>query len=113
MCVADQALASGSSISVIEILRGVSPLLGTAQIVPAGISGLCAAVTTGILLSRIPRYIMAVALLAFCVGNVLLSTMPVALMYWLQAFLAIVIAPRGMTMSFPAATIILSDFMPI
>lgn len=97
----------------IEILRGISPLLGTAQIVPAGISGFCAAVTTGILLSRIhPGYIMAVALLAFCVGNILFATMPVAQTYWLQAFLSIIIAPWGMDMSFPAATIILSDFMP-
>ena len=32
--------------------------------------------------------------------------------YWLNAFLSIIIAPWGMDMSFPAATVILSDSMP-
>ena len=96
-----------------EILRGLSPLVVSAQIVPAGISGLCAAITTGILLSRLhPSYIMTFAMLAFCTGNILFATMPVAQSYWLQAFFSIIITPWGMDMSFPAATIILSDYMP-
>ena len=96
-----------------EVLRGHSPLLVSAQIVPAGISGLCAAVTTGILLSRLhPAYIITFAMLAFCVGNILFATMPLNQTYWLQAFFAIMITPWGMDMSFPAATIILSNFMP-
>ena len=96
-----------------EVLRGFSPLLVTAQIVPAGISGLCAAVTTGILLSQLhPSYIMSFAMLAFCVGNILLATMPVSQTYWLQTFFSVIVTPWGMDMSFPAATIILSNFMP-
>ena len=96
-----------------EILRELSPLVVTAQVVPAGISGLCAAVTTGFLLSRLhPSYIMACAMLAFCVGNALFATMPVAQTYWIQAFLSIIVTPWGMDMSFPAGTIILSDYMP-
>ena len=96
-----------------EVLRRFSPLLVSAQIVPAGISGLCAAVTTGILLSRLhPSYIMSMAMLAFCVGNILLATMPVGQTYWLQTFFSTIVTPWGMDMSFPAATIILSDFMP-
>ena len=66
----------------LENLRGASPLAGTAQIAPAGISGLCAAVATGFLLSRLhPGYIMAFAMLAFCAGNILFATMPVSQMY--------------------------------
>lgn len=66
----------------LENLRGASPLEGTAQIAPAGISGLCAAVATGFLLSRLrPGYIMAFAMLAFCAGNILFATMPVSQMY--------------------------------
>ena len=66
----------------IENLRGVSPLFGTAQVVPAGISGLCAAVATGFLLSRLPPgYIMAFSMLAFCAANILFATMPVSQMY--------------------------------
>ena len=97
----------------VETLRGVSPLLGTAQIVPAGISGLFAALTTGYLLSRAPpSTIMSAALLAFFTGNTLLATMPVTQTYWLQTFFSILITPWGMDMSFPAGTVILSDFMP-
>ena len=66
----------------LENLRGASPLMGTAQIVPAGISGLCAAVATGFLLSRLhPGYIMTFSMLAFCAGNILFATMPVSQMY--------------------------------
>ena len=97
----------------IENLRGVSPLLGTAQVIPAGISGLLAALTTGHLLSHVPAStIMLAALLAFFTANTLLATMPVAQTYWLQAFFSIIIGPWGMDMSFPAGTVILSDFMP-
>ncbi|MCJ1305043.1 Low affinity NH4+ transporter [Hypocenomyce scalaris] len=95
-----------------EVLRMLTPLNAAAQMVPVGISGFCAAVTTGFLLSRLPTpYIMAIALTAFCVGNILLATMPVDQIYWTQTFLALIITPWGMDMSFPAATIILSDFV--
>ena len=81
--------------------------------IPTGISGLCAAVTTGFLLSRMRAdYIMTIALLAFCIGNVLVATAPVSQTYWLQTFLSLVITPWGMDMSFPAGTLILSDTMP-
>ena len=91
-------------------LRGYSPLSITAQASPSGISGAIAALLTGYMLSRIrTAYIMVMAMVGFCVGNVLLATMPVDQTYWIQAFLAVVITPFGMDLSFPAATIILSD----
>ncbi len=46
---------------------------------------------------------------AFCVGNILLATMPVHQIYWKQTFISLIITPWGMDMSFPAATILLSD----
>ncbi len=85
-------------------------MTAAAQAIPAGISGLCAAVTTGFLLSRLqPSLIMCVALLAFCVGNILVATQPISQSYWIQTFLSFVVTPWGMDMSFPAATLILSD----
>ena len=97
----------------LENLRHVTPLLGAAMIVPTGVSGFCAALTTGYVLSRIPTsVVMVIALLAFCVGNVLLATSPVGQTYWAQTFLTAIITPWGMDMSFPAATIILSDLVP-
>ena len=94
-------------------LRHVSILTGAAQVVPAGISGLCAAMTTGFILSRVPTsMVMAMAMLPFCVGNILLATMPVHQTYWAQAFVSIIVTPWGMDMSFPAATIVLSNLVP-
>lgn len=91
-------------------LRGLSPLLATAQISPLAISGCVAAIMTGYLLSRVrPAIIMAVALCAFLVGNILVGTAPVDQTYWGQVFVCLLIIPFGMDMSFPAATVILSN----
>ncbi|MCJ1232576.1 hypothetical protein MMC14_000529 [Varicellaria rhodocarpa] len=96
-----------------QLLRHNSALVSSAQMVPCAISGLCAAITTGILLGRVrAAYIMAFAMTCFCVGNILLATQPIGQTYWIQTFLAIVITPWGMDMSFPAATIILSNYVP-
>ena len=94
-------------------LRHLTPLGATAQIIPAGPSGVCAALSTGYILSRVPTsLVMVFAMLAFCVGNILLATMPVGQTYWIQTFLSVIITPWGMDMSFPASTIILSDLVP-
>lgn len=91
-------------------LRGLSPLLATAQISPLVISGCVAAIMTGYLLSRVrPAVIMCVALCAFLIGNVLIGTAPVEQTYWAQTFVCTLIIPFGMDMSFPAATVILSN----
>jgi Na+/melibiose symporter-like transporter len=60
------------------------------------ISGLVAAVTTGLLLQRLgPGLIMLGAMGAFCVGNLILATMPVGQTYWAQTFVAVVVMPWG------------------
>jgi hypothetical protein len=91
-------------------VRGLSPLLATAQISPLAISGCVAAILSGFLLSRIrPALIMAMAMCAFLVGNILIGTAPVDQTYWAQTFVCTIIIPFGMDMSFPAATVILSN----
>jgi len=87
-----------------EVLRRSSPLSATAQYVPIGVSGFCAAVTNGILLSRVRSgYITVLAsMTAFALGAILIA----------QLFVAIIIMPWGMDMSFPAATVILSNDVP-
>lgn len=93
-----------------EELRGASPLLATAWICPVAIFGAAASVTTGILLGRLrPAWVMTIALTAFTVGIILVATAPVGQSYWAQAFVCTIIIPCGMDMSFPAATLILSD----
>lgn len=90
--------------------RGISPLLTAAQFSPVVISGALAAVVVGLLLHRVgPPLIMTLALLAFMVGNILMALCPVDQTYWGQTFVSFIIMPWGMDMSFPAATIILSN----
>lgn len=91
-------------------LRGASPLLGTAYFVPVVISGGIAAVVVGLLLHRIgPPLVMTGALVAFTAGSILMATCPVDQTYWAQTFVGFVVTPWGMDMSFPAATLILSN----
>ncbi|ORY19177.1 major facilitator superfamily-domain-containing protein [Clohesyomyces aquaticus] len=93
-----------------QVLRLGSPLLASAWISPVAISGVGAAVATGYLLSRIkPAWVMAMALTMFTVGAIIIATAPVDQSYWVQAFVCTVIMPWGMDMSFPAATVILSN----
>ena len=97
----------------LEKLRGLSPLLGSAQFSPVAISGPCAAIVTGLLMNRIPTtMVMTLALLAFTTGLVLVATMPVHQTYWAQTFVSLIVMPWGMDMSFPAATLILSESVP-
>ena len=96
-----------------EVLRGVSPLICAAWFVPISISGAIAAVTTGALLGRVkPAWMMTAALTAFTVGAILIATAPVHQTYWVQSFICTIVMPWGMDISFPAATLILSDAVP-
>jgi MFS family permease len=93
-----------------QVLRGASPLLATAQFSPVVPSGCIAAVVTGLVIGRIgPPPVMMIALTAFTIGTVLIMTAPVDQTYWAQFFVSQIITPWGMDMSFPAATLILSD----
>ena len=94
----------------LQILREDTPLLAVAHICPVAITGALASVTTGILLGRLrPAWVMMIALTAFTVGVVLVATAPVDQTYWAQTFVCTIIIPVGMDMSFPAATLILSN----
>ena len=93
-----------------ETLRGASPLQAALWAAPVAISGGLASVTTGFLLGRLrPAWVMTIALTAFTVGTILIATAPVGQSYWAQSFVCTIIIPWGMDMSFPAATLILSD----
>ncbi|KAL6856633.1 MFS general substrate transporter [Trichoderma novae-zelandiae] len=98
---------------IVEEIRGHSPLEGSAQFSAAAVSGACAAFTTGLILGRIrPSYVMFMAMTAFTVGGILVATVPAHQIYWAQTFVSVVVMPWGMDMSFPAATIILSEALP-
>ncbi|KIW35223.1 uncharacterized protein PV07_01930 [Cladophialophora immunda] len=97
----------------LELERGQSILLSAAQLVPTALSGCMAAITTGLLIAKMqPGWIMLISISAFLTGMILLATMPVHQTYWAQTFVATVITPWGMDMSFPSGNIVLSDHMP-
>ncbi len=78
-------------------LRGISPLLASAQYVPVTISGFLAAVVTGFILSKVhASVVMMIAMLSFLVGIILVATMPVEQTYWAQFFVSLLIMPWGM-----------------
>ncbi|KAL9064388.1 MAG: hypothetical protein Q9161_008900 [Pseudevernia consocians] len=93
-----------------EQIRGASPLHTAAWSVPIAISGAIASITTGFLLGRLrPAWVMTIALTAFTVGTIMIATTPVHQSYWAQSFVCMIVIPWGMDMSFPAATLILSN----
>ena len=94
----------------LQILRQDTPLLAVAHICPVAIVGALASVTTGILLGRLrPAWVMMIALTAFTVGVILTATAPIEQIWWAQTFICTMVIPWGMDMSFPAATLILSN----
>lgn len=99
-------------VQVFENVRHLSPLLTSLWCSPILITGLVASVTTGKLLGPLkftPATVMTIAMVAFTVGIVLFTTTPVDQIYWGQTFVSVLVIPFGMDMSFPAATLILSN----
>jgi hypothetical protein len=93
-------------------LRGTDVLLLIGHISPTAIVGACAALLTAWLLGKVrPGVVMLLSMIAFCVGQVLLATMPIEQTYWAHIFPAVLITPFGMDLSFPSGTIILSNSM--
>jgi MFS family permease len=95
---------------MLEVLRGLTPLLAIAYLSPLTISGSLAAVLTGLFIHKLgPAWVMVIAMCAFLIGSVLLATLPVFQIYWAQIFVCMLITPFGMDMSFPSATLVISN----
>lgn len=95
---------------ILEELRHATPLLASAYLSPLTISGIVAAVSTGLLLHKLkPAWVMLLAMAAFLTASILVATLPPMQTYWAQIFVCTLIAPFGMDMSFPSATIVISD----
>ncbi|TDZ20712.1 Drug resistance protein [Colletotrichum orbiculare MAFF 240422] len=99
-------------VQTLQEIRALPPLLTCAWFSPVVVTGGLAAVMTGKLLGPLgvrPPVVMTMALAAFTVGVVLTATAPEDQVYWAQIFVSMLVMPFGMDMSFPAATLILSD----
>lgn len=91
-------------------VRKLNPIRAAVQFLPVAPAGFVAAITTGICMSKLrPAIILLIALLAFTVSAVLIGTAPVQQTYWGQSFFSLLVAAFGMDMSFPAATVIMSN----
>jgi MFS family permease len=97
----------------LQVLQGASPLLTVAKVSPIPVAGTLAAIGTGLALGKFgPAWTMTCALTFFMVGTILLATCPVDQIYWAQIFFCTIVTPFGMDMSFPAATVVLSNAVP-
>lgn len=99
-------------VQMLQDIRGLSPLLTTAWICPVAIAGAAAAVLTGKMLGSwgvTPPTVMMISMLAFTTGAVLTASVPSNQIYWGQIFVSVLVMPFGMDMSFPAATLTLSN----
>ncbi|KAF1936180.1 MFS general substrate transporter [Clathrospora elynae] len=95
-------------------VRGISPLLLAAWYSPVIPSGLLSALAVGKTIGKIPAsWIMVIGQLAYVVGSILAATMPVDSNYWTYFFFSVLIICVGMDSSFPAATVLFSDAVPI
>ncbi|KAK2610330.1 hypothetical protein N8I77_003773 [Diaporthe amygdali] len=101
------------ALSFMEQLRGYSPLLASAALSLAPVSGLAASMLAGFLLGKKvkPYIILLMSMWAFFVGSLLWALAPVKQTYWLNSFIGVLIIPFGMDMSNPAASILLSNSM--
>ncbi|RJE22314.1 hypothetical protein PHISCL_05358 [Aspergillus sclerotialis] len=99
--------------NLLEVMRGQTPLVNSAQFTPVAMSGLCAALTTGLVLTHFrTSTVILISMTFFLIGGIIFATMPVHQIYWAQTFVGIIVLPWGMDMSFSAGTIILSRALP-
>ncbi|KAM3121962.1 hypothetical protein CJJ07_005356 [Candidozyma auris] len=94
-------------------LRGYTPIKTALTYIPLLIIGMLAALIVGFFINkkRAP-YIIAFAMVGFLCGDIFLSILPVDQSFWRLSFGQMFLLTWGMDFSFPAASLILSDFLP-
>ncbi|KAJ6783326.1 hypothetical protein PWT90_02561 [Aphanocladium album] len=99
-------------VQILEDIRGLPPVVAGVYFAPAICAGGIAAFFTGKLLGPLqvrPPFVMMLALTAFTTGIILTAFAPAHQIYWGQIFVSMLVMPFGMDMSFPAATLTLSN----
>lgn len=95
-------------------LRQYTPVEAGLSYIPFFVLGIVAALSVSVIISRTkPSYIICFAAIAFMCGCIMLSIMPVHQSYFQISMGQMFILAWGMDLSFPAASLILSDFLPI
>lgn len=87
-------------------VRGQTPLLISAEFVPAMICGLLAAGVTGFMLTHTPvSFTIMVSMLAFFIGELVAAFQPAHQTYWAQMFVSILIMRKSRpAIQFPSPT---------
>ncbi|PWN38964.1 MFS general substrate transporter [Ceraceosorus guamensis] len=97
-----------------QIIEGDSPLLATAKNSPVCLAGMTAAMFCFYFITRLQSsLLMMLSMCGFLSGNLLMALKPAHQIYWAQTFVATLTTPWGMDISFPSATLILSNAMPV
>lgn len=100
--------------SILLNLRQYTPVEGGLTYITFCVMGVIASLLCGYVMSRTrPSYIILFASLAFMCGDIMLSVTPVDGSYFRLTFGQQLIIVWGMDLSFPAASLILSDYLPI
>ncbi|CAN6660488.1 low affinity ammonium transporter [Trichomonascus vanleenenianus] len=95
------------------LIKQYSTILTVGAISPITISGVIASIVTGLIMFRIPTwFVLNCSTIAFFIACILLATMPVHQTYWTQNFFSVIFEPWGIGMSFPAATLLVSEVVP-
>jgi DHA2 family multidrug resistance protein-like MFS transporter len=100
--------------SLLLDLRHYTPIHAGLTYLTFCIMGIIAALLCGFIMSRTsPSYIISFASIAFMCGCIMLSITPVDQSFFRISFGQLFILVWGMDLSFPAASLILSDNLPI
>ncbi|CAK7899070.1 aminotriazole resistance protein [[Candida] anglica] len=90
-----------------------TPIEGSVAFMPFLVLGCIAAMLCSYVISRTrPSYIILFSTIAFMCGDIMLSVTPIDQSYFRVLFGQMFLLAWGMDLSFPAATIILSDCLP-
>lgn len=99
--------------NIILNLRKYTPIAGSLTYVPFLVMGIIAAIASSIIISHTkPSYIISFSTICFMVGCLMLSVTPIQQSYFRLTLGQMFILCWAMDMSFPAASIILSDYLP-
>lgn len=94
-------------------LQNMDPLLAGTEFIPFAVFGIIAALTVALTIKKLTAQVLLVfSSIAFCAGSVMLAILPLHQIYWKLSFFTTIILSFGMDLSFPAASIVLSDNLP-
>lgn len=100
--------------SIILNLRKYTPIHAGLTYIPFLVLGIVASISVSFIISRTkPSFIISFALTCFMAGCIMLSVMPVDQTYFRISMGTMFVLAWAMDLSFPAAAILLSDFLPV